>query len=164
MSQVFVDFFANQNLDIRQKGNNPRFLDQKCTPDVISFIADCICQIGKTEFNRNDIWQSDYFIKNASFIFGKPSPRNQTANHEYDKLILQPLDLLAYSGVLSKKKVGLKNYFSILNTKILELISRNEKDSFWFLVYYLDKFVRIVGLVHHYIVSCINRTKILLQN
>lgn len=145
MSQVFVDFFANQNLDIRQKGNNPRFLDQKCTPDVISFIADCICQIGKTEFNRNDIWQSDYFIKNASFIFGKPSPRNQTANHEYDKLILQPLDLLSYSGVLSKKKVGLKNYFSILNTKVLELISRNEKDAFWFLVYYLDKFVKDSG-------------------
>lgn len=145
MSQVFVDFFANQNLDIRRKGNNPRFLDQKCTPDVVSFIADCICQIGRTEFNRNDIWQSDYFIKNSSFIFGKPSPKNQTANHEYDKLILQPLDLLAYAGVLSKKKIGLKNYFSVLNTKILELISRNEKDTFWFLVYYLDKFVKDSG-------------------
>lgn len=145
MSQVFVDFFANQNLDIRQKGNNPRFLDQKCTPDVVSFVADCICQTGKTEFNRNDIWRSDYFIKNASFIFGKPSPKNQTANHEYDKLILQPLDLLAYAGVLSKKKVGLQNYFSVLDMKILELVSRNEKDAFWFLVCYLDKFVKDSG-------------------
>jgi hypothetical protein len=36
---IIYDFFANKNLDIRIKGNNPRFTDQKCTPDVICFIA-----------------------------------------------------------------------------------------------------------------------------
>ncbi len=143
--EIFTKFFDNRDLDIRKKGNNPRFLDQKCTPDVISFIADCICQIGKTTFDRNDIWKNEYFVKNASFIFGKPSPRNQAANHEYDKLILQPLDLFSYAGVLSKQKIGIKNSFSIQDRKILEHIARNEKDSFLFLFCYLDKFVKDSG-------------------
>ena len=147
--KIFADFFNNQDLDIRKKGNNPRFLDQKCTPDVISFIADCICQVNKNTFDRNDIWQSDYFIKNASFIFGKPSPKNRTASHEYDKLILQPLDLFSYSGILSKQKTGLKNIFSIQEKKILELIARNEKDAFLFLFCYLDKFVKDSGLSNY---------------
>ena len=81
------DYFSNINLDIRVKGNNPRFIDQKCTPDVLSFIADCIINLNKDEFVRDDIWMLPYFLKNAVFIFNKPSPNNPTTGSEYDKLI-----------------------------------------------------------------------------
>jgi hypothetical protein len=140
---MLTDFFASKNLDIRKNGNNPRFLDQKCTPDVVSFIADCILQLSKQSFQRNDIWQHNYFVKNATFIFGKPSPNNHKAAHEYDKVILQPLDMLAYAGILEKRKNNRrKNIFILKEKSILEFISINEMNAFHFLYVYLDKFAR----------------------
>ena len=99
------DYFSNVNLDIRIKGNNPRFIDQKCTPDVLSFIADCIINLGKDRFIRDDIWNLEYFKKNAVLIFNKPSPSNSKVSNEYDKFISQPLDLLSYAGLLIKSKI-----------------------------------------------------------
>lgn len=37
-----LQFLAQQQLDIRQT-HNGRFMDQKCTPDVVSAVAECIC-------------------------------------------------------------------------------------------------------------------------
>lgn len=145
-NQLLNNFFKDKNLDIRILGNNPRFLDQKCTPDVISFIADCIRQLPPGLFNRDSIWEHSYFITNASLIFGKPSPNNSSAHSEYDKLILQPLDMLAYAGVLSKTKQKNKNYFRVVNQDLLEYISLNEKNAFNFLYYYLSKFAKDSGL------------------
>lgn len=57
-------YFNAKNFDIRIH-NNARWIDQKCTPDVISIVADCIinyldeCGDDK-EFTSNDIWLSDY--------------------------------------------------------------------------------------------------------
>ena len=36
------------DFDIK-KNNNARWIDQKCTPDVVSIIADCIIQYDKDE-------------------------------------------------------------------------------------------------------------------
>lgn len=139
---IVQKYFSLTDLNILQKGNNPRFLDQKCTPDVISFIADCVIQLDKTSFDRNDIWNSQYFIKNASWMFGKPSPKNVSANSEYDKFILQPLDMFSYAGALEKTKYGNKNIFQVKQKEILEFIARNEKNAFLFLFTYLDKFTK----------------------
>ena len=39
-----ITAYLNQfDLDIR-KSRDARFMDQKCTPDVVCFIADCIVQ------------------------------------------------------------------------------------------------------------------------
>lgn len=135
------DYFSNVNLDIRVKGNNPHFIDQKCTPDVLSFIADCIINLNKDEFVRDDIWTFPYFLKNAVFIFNKPSPNNPTTGSEYDKLILQPLDLFAYAGLLTKNKQGRKNIFKVnKNTlDILEYIAMRDRNAYYFLLSYLTK-------------------------
>lgn len=83
-----------QDLDIRKKGNNPRFLDQKCTPDVIWFIATMI-QEAKNPFTRFDIQNKESFGKLVAYFFGKPSSKNQNLTNEYDKFITQILEMLS---------------------------------------------------------------------
>lgn len=99
-------------------------MDQKCTPDVVCIIADCVMNLRESEpekeFIVQDIWDSQYFIKNVKAIFNKPSATNPTTRSEYDKFIQQPLRLLAYAGVLDIEKRGTKNYYKIANLSVLE--------------------------------------------
>lgn len=39
--QDIIRFFNDKNFDIRVH-HNARWIDQKCTPDVVCIIADCI--------------------------------------------------------------------------------------------------------------------------
>lgn len=152
MNIAVVDkYFSDINLDIRIKGNNPRFIDQKCTPDVLSFIADSIINLDKEEFIRDDIWTLDYFKKNAVLIFNKPSPNNSKVSNEYDKFISQPLDLLSYAGILVKNKVGNKNKFTINNDTrdILEYIAMRDRNAYLFLLAYLTKMLTDSGFIKH---------------
>lgn len=136
-----INKFLNQfDLDVR-KTRDARFTDQKCTPDVVCFIADCILNIvqqGQT-FTVSDIWDSQYFIKNAVAVFGKPIPTNPTARHEYDKFIQQPLRLLGCAHVLNVDKVGNTNVYSIANEDMLDYISRRERNTYNFLYCYFRK-------------------------
>ena len=108
----------SKNYDIRIS-NDARFMDQKCTPDVVCIIADCVMNLRESEpqkeFTVQDIWDSQYFIKNVKAIFNKPSATNPTTRSEYDKFIQQPLRLLAYAGVLDIEKKGTTNYYKIAN-------------------------------------------------
>ncbi len=144
-SNKIDSFFKDKNMDTHKRGGNPRFIDQKCTPDVISFIADCVLNLKKDTFTRKDLSTSDYFTKNATLIFGKPSPKNKNVNNEYDKFISQPLDLFSYSQLLEKKKIGIKNYYKILNYDILDYISLRDKNALIFLHIYLSKILKDSG-------------------
>lgn len=61
----------SKNYDIRLT-NDARFMDQKCTPDVVCIIADCVLNLRENdpqkEFIVQDIWDSQYFIKNVKAI------------------------------------------------------------------------------------------------
>lgn len=139
MIQTINSYFNSFDLDIR-KSNDARFFDQKCTPDVVCFIADCICNLNPNgEFVVQDIWDMQYFIKNASAIFGKPNPKEKTAHSEYDKFIQQPLRLLAYAHILNIQKRGNQNYYSIANYDILEYIATKERNTYNFLYVYITK-------------------------
>ena len=138
-------FFEDKDMSTNTKGNNPRFVDQKCTPDVVSFIADCIINLSKRTFDRNDIWKSEYFAKNATLVFGKPSPKNKNVSNEYDKFISQPLDLFSYAELLEKKKVGVKNEYTIVNYEMLEFIALKDKNALVFLYSYLSKILKDSG-------------------
>ena len=154
-----IDNFLNQfDLDVRKTGD-ARFADQKCTPDVVCFIADCILNVvqpGQT-FTVSDIWDSQYFIKNAVAVFGKPIPTNPTARHEYDKFIQQPLRLLGYAHVLNVEKIGGTNVYSIANEDMLEYNSRRERNSYNFLYCYFRFFCNLL------IVKARTFTKTLIQ-
>ncbi len=64
MRNTINQHLAKFDLDVR-KTNDARFVDQKCTPDIICFIADCILNIVDytKPFTVKDIWDSPYFIK-----------------------------------------------------------------------------------------------------
>lgn len=107
MKTDIINYLNQFDLDVR-KTRDARFSDQKCTPDVICFIADCIRNTvtGTNEFNASTIWESQYFIKNTRAIFNKPWPNDILARSEYDKFIAQPLRLLAYAHILELDKDG----------------------------------------------------------
>lgn len=97
-------------------------------------------------FTVSDIWDSQYFIKNAVAVFGKPIPTNPTARHEYDKFIQQPLRLLGYAHVLIITKSGSANVYSIADEDMLDYISRRERNTFNFLYCYFRKVMEDSGM------------------
>ena len=138
------------NYDIRIK-QDARFMDQKCTPDVVCIIADCIINLRESEPNKEftvqDIWDSQYFIKNVKAIFNKPSATNPTTKSEYDKFIQQPLRLLAYAGVLDIEKRGTKNFYKVANLSVLEYVSLKDRNAYNFLYQYFVKVLSDSGLL-----------------
>lgn len=153
MEDLLKQYFDQVDLDIRKQAPGySRFMDQKVTPDVLSFIADCTVNFlgGKdadTTFTVGDIWEFPYFIKNTVAVFGKPSPENKTAGSEYDKFVAQPLKALAFARVLKERKVGRKNTYIVLRPDILEYISRNERNAWRFLVIYIEKVLSDSGFM-----------------
>jgi hypothetical protein len=140
----------SKNYDIR-KSRDARFMDQKCTPDVVCIIADCIINLRESEhekeFTVQDIWDSQYFIKNVKAIFNKPTATNLTTRSEYDKFIQQPLRLLAYAGVLEIEKRGTKNYYKVSDLSVLEYISLKDRNTYKFLYQYFLKVMSDCGLL-----------------
>jgi hypothetical protein len=133
------------NLDLRKKPEGfSRYMDQKVTPDVLTFIADCIVNFlgGKESdvvFTTKELWDFQYFQKNTVAIFGKPSPTNESASSEYDKFIAQPLKTLAFAKILREEKVGIRNTYKVQQPEILEYIAQNERNAWIFLVVYVEK-------------------------
>ena len=147
---VIKNHLTKYDLDIR-KSKFSRFMDQKVTPDVLCFIADCIINLSNNQkFTTKDIWESDYFEKNVKAIFGKPSPTNEGAQSEYDKFIIQPLRMLYYAKVLGSRKHGLKYYYSVKEVYLLEFISIKERNAFIFLTHYINKLLSDSGILTYF--------------
>lgn len=138
------DFLNQYDYDIRKSGD-ARWIDQKCTMDVVSLIADCILQfVGEDksqEFTVNDIWHNEYTVENVQQIFSKPNPDEEAPN-EYDKYFGQPMKLLAYSKILNCKRRGNTNYYTINDYELLEFISIRERNAFMFLCSYIEKVLK----------------------
>ena len=147
---IIENLLQSRNYDIRIH-KDARFMDQKCTPDVVCIIADCIINLRESEPNKEftvqDIWDSQYFIKNVKAIFNKPSATNPTTRSEYDKFIQQPLRLLAYAHVLHIEKKGNKNFYKISNLAVLEYISLKDRNAYNFLYQYFIKVLSDSGLL-----------------
>lgn len=143
-------YFENFDFDIR-KSHDARWIDQKCTPDVVCIIADCVVNFlygGDVEsFTVNDIWTSPYFTQNVMELFSKPHPDNPAASSEYDKFIQQPLRMLAYAKVLDYVKIGHTNHYSVRNQELLEFIALKDRNSYTFICEYISKVLADSGLL-----------------
>jgi len=152
MRDVISSYLNQFDLDIRKSGD-ARFMDQKCTPDVVCFIADCVIntiQINQT-FVVSDVWESQYFIKNTRAIFNKPWATDKKAQHEYDKFIQQPLKMLGYAQILEVKKNGRQNVYKIKNEEILDYIAQRERNTYNFLYCYFEKVLTDSGFWRYFI-------------
>ena len=145
---MFESFFAEFDYDIRKSGD-ARWIDQKCTYDVISIIADCINEyVGNSnskEFTVSDIWHSDYARENVVSIFSKPDPELKAEN-EYDKYFGQPIKLLGYSHVINVRKEKNRYYYSINNQEILDKVALRPMNALNFLYEYISKVLSDSGL------------------
>lgn len=144
-----INVFLNQyNYDVRES-HDARWIDQKCTMDVVSLVADCILQFVGTDrtrtFTVSDIWHSKYTVENVQQIFSKPNP-DEKADNEYDKYFGQPIKLLGYSKILKCETVNKRNYFTISNYELLEYLSIRERNAFLFLCCYIEKVLKDSGI------------------
>ena len=48
MRNVINEYLSQFDLDIR-KSHDARFVDQKCTPDIVCFMADCVMNLIATK-------------------------------------------------------------------------------------------------------------------
>lgn len=142
MKTEIQEFLNNFDYDIRKSGN-ARWIDQKCTPDVISIISDCVFNFvnenGNIRFNSRDIWDYEYTEKTVKEIFQKPSTKSSLSQNEYDKFFSQPLEMLSYSQVLVKTRINNRNYYEVGNIDILEYLSFGARTSLEFLNLYIRK-------------------------
>lgn len=146
----FLNQFPDESYDIRVT-KDARFVDQKCTPDIVCFIADCILSTScaSNQFTCNDLWNEKYFVDNCQVIFGKPSPENQEARNEYNKVLCQPLKLLAYAHVLTVKNENTL-IFNVQDKDMLEYIAIKERNAYDFLYAFFMKVMGCSGFTRHF--------------
>mgnify|MGYP001779030350 CR=1 FL=1 len=147
------DFINKQDYDVR-KSKNARFTDQKCIPDVVCAVAECIIEyVGddlSVQFSKDDIWHSEYANQLLSECFSKPDTENKTMSSEYDKFFAQPMKMLASAGILSEEKVKGVNIYRVLEYDILMFISMREKNALIFLDDYLSKVMSDSGCMPYF--------------
>ncbi len=147
-SQI-INFLKLSDYDIK-KTQNARWIDQKCTPDVLSIVADCILEFTqyniKKSFSVKDIWNNPYTNENVKMIFSKPDLNSNFSKHEYDKFFSQPIKLLAYSGILFETKTGNRNTHTIQNIELLEYLMQRETNALKFLILYIQKVLTDSGI------------------
>ena len=150
LTQQDITAFCNgHDYDIR-KSHNGRWIDQKCTPDVIWSIADFVLEYVDDvapEFTVKDIWQSEYAKQTIAETYSKPGTDEKKAENEYDKVFSQPLNMLCYAGVLRDISPNTKHKYVIENRDVLEYIARNDMYALRFLQRYIEKVLTDSGLM-----------------
>lgn len=152
MLEEIRNFIECKDFDVRKTGD-ARFMDQKCTPDVVCAVSECVLEYmrenGTIRFTKDDIWHSDYAQNLITTSFSKPDLSEKSTNSEYDKFFAQPLKLLAYCGVLSEKKER-ANYYYVNRNEILEYIALRERHALDFLDVYLTKVLADCDLMKYF--------------
>ena len=150
MREKIDKYLSKFDFDIR-KSNDARFVDQKCTPDIVCFMADCVLNMVATKptFVIKDIWETQYFIKNCRVIFNKPWANDKKAYSEYNKVLSQPLKLLAYAKILDVTKIKGTLTFSVNNEELLDFISRKDRNAYNFLYCYFTKVLKDSGFLKY---------------
>ena len=142
--QEIKTYMDSLNLEVKNMPD-ARFMDQKCIPDVVSAVSECIlAYVGddnNKDFTKTSIWYSDYAQELITTSFSKPNLNEKSAKKEYDKFFGQPMRLLGYAGVLNRTVKGNVNHYTIAKRDLLEFISIRERNALVFLNAYLEKLV-----------------------
>lgn len=147
-----INAYLNQfDFDIR-KSHDARYVDQKCTPDIVCFLADCILNTAATHtsFTANDIWQSQYFKHNCRVVFNKPYADDERAKNEYNKWFSQPLKLFHTAGLLNADSSTRPTSYSIRNEELLDYISRRDRNAYNFLYCFFSKVLKDSGFWRYF--------------
>lgn len=146
--QQIEEFISSKNYDLRISGNG-RWIDQKCTPDVLWSVSDFVLNYVdeiKEDFNAKDIWDSEYARLTIADTFSKPGTDDKKAENEYDKVFSQPLCLLCYAEVIEDTSNTSRHRYKIKEREVLEFIARNDSNAMYFLELYIEKVISDSGL------------------
>lgn len=152
---IISNHFVKLDLDIRKKSPGySRFMDQKVTPDVLRFVAECIIQYTENKpgflFTASEIEHSDYFVKNVQREFNKPPPDDIRTKHEYDKWSSQIIQTLRFAGVLVERgKKGRANGFIVVKPELLTYVAERSQNAYDFIFQYLIKLLKDSGFYSH---------------
>lgn len=145
---LYDEFVSKKNYDVRIS-NNGRWIDQKCTPDILALVADSLVNYaedkGTDEVTSIDLWHYDYSRTLLINIFKKVDPNSAAAENEYDKVFQQPLKMLANAGILCESRLGRRITFKIVRKDILETLIY-EMNSLEFITSYVEKVLRDSGI------------------
>lgn len=147
--QDIINFCNRHDYDIR-KSHNGRWIDQKCTPDVVWSISDFVLEyVDKIseKFTVKDIWRSEYAKQTIAETYSKPGTDERAAENEYDKVFSQPLNMLCYAGIIKDISETSRHLYVIENREVLEYIARNDMYALRFLQYYIEKVLTDSGLI-----------------
>ena len=151
MNTEQIERFLNQyDYDVR-KTKFGRWIDQKCTPDVVWTIADFVLNYyennGRTaSFTVSDIWMSDYAINIVKEEFAKPDVTSAKVRNEFDKFFSQPLNLLCYSGIIRDISTSSRHLYVVNNYELLDYVATNDSCCYRFLCLYVEKVLHDSGL------------------
>ena len=164
MNEVDIMQFLEEQNYVIKKDYLARWIDQKCAPDVLCMVSDCIIEyIDSHEeieyFKTSDIWFNQYTIDFVESIFKKPSPETEISKNEYDKFFQQPMELLAFANILEKKKERGCNLYKIINYQLLDFISMKDKNALSFLSLYNEKVLRDNDMFSYFSDFFENQTK-----
>ena len=151
INQKIEDQLSAQILDIRVT-HNARFIDQKCTPDILSSVSEAIIEYlevsSSDEFTIKDIWMSNFSTDIMINKFQKPSPTEKKVENEYDKVFSQPIKLLEYAGIIiSTGKLKGARCYRVTNNDILSYLSISDDKSLKFIIKYLEFVLNQSGLM-----------------
>lgn len=147
-----IQFCSTKNYDLRIS-HNGRWIDQKCTPDVLWSISDFVLNYidnVSDKFTPSDIWHSDYAKETIAETYSKPGTDEIAAENEYDKVFSQPLNLLCYAGVLKDISSNAHHLYIVERRDVLEYIATNDVYSLRFLQIYIEKVLKDSGLYQYF--------------
>lgn len=147
LSEVTL-FLQQRQLDIRVT-KDARFMDQKCTPDVISTVAECIQNYDGNTFCVTDIWNSEFASTMIVRFFQKPNTTDERSSSEYDKFFGQPIKMMSYAGILElvPNHAGRSNYYRIANKTLLNYLAVRDRNVYDFLIIYLTQVLYQSGIL-----------------
>lgn len=147
-----LNHLSHVNLDIRETKDGT-WIDQKCTMDVVSYVADTIVayvsdceELGEIDpvFSIKTIWNQDYSKENM-YIFGKRPV--EIKDSEYDKFFGQPIKMLRHADVIKiHHKHGNQLFFTVNDIELLEYIAQSERKALMFLQLYISEVLKASGL------------------
>lgn len=146
-----LDFLRRKNYDLKINDNNGRWIDQKCTPDVMWSVSDFVLNYIENEsetFTVTDIWRSNYAKQTIRETYSKPDTDDASAENEYDKVFSQPLNLLCYADVIEDVSTNSRHLYRVKNKDVLEYIARNDIFALRFLQAYIEKVLKDTGLMY----------------
>ncbi len=156
MNPLITNYFKDKDLDIRKKNAGfSRFMDQKITPDVLAFVAESISHYlvasATGTFTSKDIEKSDFFVKNVSYNFNKPSPTDTRTASEYDKWSAQIIQTLRFAQIIEAQgKKGSAVLFRVKEPELLAYIATRTQNAYAFLVAYVTKVLQDSGFYSYF--------------